>query len=221
MTVGVLLGVLGFAAAVQIQANGRDDAYRGTRQEDLVQLLNSLAAASQRADTQLADLEETRARLQDSTEQRRTAFEQAQQQEAVLSILAGTVPTVGPGVAVTVKDPDGNVGTNELLNGLEELRDAGAEAVELNNRVRVVASTAFRDAGTGVNVDGAQLQAPYTIEAIGAPETLAEGLDFTDGFTDNVEEVGGSVTVTQLDTVAIDSTHEPARLDFAVPVPPS
>ena len=50
---------------------------------------------------------------------------------------------VGPGIRVTVNDPSGGVGSNHLINGIQELRDAGAEVIELNDTVRVVAQTAL------------------------------------------------------------------------------
>ncbi len=45
------------------------------------------------------------------------------------------MPAEGPGIRVTVKDPASGaaVGTNQLINGLEELRDAGAEVIEIND----------------------------------------------------------------------------------------
>ncbi len=139
----------------------------------MLQLLNSLAAASERAENEVAQLEETRSSLRNNTESRQAALETARQQANVLGILAGTLPTVGPGVVVTIEDPTGAVGIDQLLNGLEELRDAGAEAIEINDTVRVVAQTSLEDGENGILVDGQQLSAPYTIEAIGDSHTLA------------------------------------------------
>ena len=67
----------------------------------------------------------------------------------MLGILAGTVPATGPGVTITIDDPDGAVTRPTLLDGVEELRDAGAEAIEINDSVRVVASTSFTDGDGG------------------------------------------------------------------------
>jgi uncharacterized protein YlxW (UPF0749 family) len=110
---------------------------------------------------------------------------------------------------VTVTDTKTGVGTNQLLNGLQELRDAGAEVIELNGRVRVVAQTSLQDTTGGVLVDGKLLRAPYVIEAIGDPETLSTALDFTGGFIAGVRTVGGKVVVDRLDKVEI-STVRPA-----------
>lgn len=215
----VLLAIVGFAGAVQVQSNERDDEYAGTRQQDLIQLLDSLSIASERAENEIARLEETRSSLRNDTDSNNAALEQAREQADVLAVLAGTVPAVGPGVVVTVRDPRTGVGINQLLNGLQELRDAGAEAIEINNTVRVIAQTSLSDGDSGVVVDGQQLAPPYTIEAIGDPHTLAQALDFTGGFIDEVENeaVGGDVTVDEVETVEIATVREPAEPEYAEP----
>ena len=50
VTAAILLAIVGFASVAQVQANERDDDYEGMREEDLVQLLNSLSSAAQRAE---------------------------------------------------------------------------------------------------------------------------------------------------------------------------
>ena len=218
---GVLLAVLGFAAVTQVKANGRDDSYVGARQGDLIQYINSLSLASQRAETQITQLERTRDSLGNDTQARRTALALAHRQANTLGILAGTVPAEGSGVRITVTDEDGGVGTNQLINGLQELRDAGAEVIEVNDKVRVIAQTSLQDTqgGGGVLVDGTRLEPPYVIEAIGDPHTLATALDFTGGFISEVRAVGGKVAVQRLGTVAISSVRTPEEPTYAAPGP--
>ena len=218
-TVAVLLAVLGFAAVTQVKANDKDDQYVGARQGDLVQYINNLSLASQRTEAEIARLEQTRDALRSDTRSRRTAVERAQQQADTLGIMAGTVPVVGSGVRVTVADEKGGVGSNQLLEGLEELRDAGAEAIELNNRVRVVAQSSLKDVDGGVLVDGKVLRAPYVIEAIGSPHDLATALDFKGGFVDEVQrpDVDGRVETQETDKVEISTVVEPAAPQYAKP----
>lgn len=220
ITAAVLLAVVGFASVVQVQANERNDDYEGMREEDLVQLLNSLSSASQRAENEIADLEQTRSELRSDTDSRRAALEQARERSTVLGILAGTLPAVGPGIVVTVKDPEGNVGIDQMLNGLQELRDAGAEAIEMNSSVRVVAQTALEDGENGILVDETELTPPYTIEVIGDPHTLAKALNIYSGFVDDIEgtDIGGSVAIEQSSNVEIATLTEPLDPEYAEPV---
>ena len=220
LVVALLLAVLGFAAVVQVRANGRDDAYVGARQGELIALINNLSLASTRAEDEINQLQQTRSSLLNDTEARRTALEQARQQAENLGVLAGTLPATGPGIRITVRDSVGQVGTNQLLDGLEELRDAGAEAMEVNDTVRVVAQTALTDTpGGGVSIDGRQLRSPFTIDVIGDPHTLATALDFSGGFSYQVRQAGGKVAVQELRDVEVSSVVTPKAPQYAEPVP--
>ncbi len=220
VVVAVLLALLGFAAVTQVRANGRDDKYVGARQGDLVQLINNLSLASSRTETEITKLERTRSSLRNESESRRTALDRAQEQADTLGILAGTLPAVGPGVRITVTDPGTGVGSNQLLDGLEELRNAGAEVIELNDKVRVIAQTSLRDGESGgVVVDGQTLRAPFEIDAIGDSETLATALDFYGGFISAVQVAGGEVEVRSLDTVQVSTVRRPPSPQYAVPGP--
>jgi len=219
ITVALLLAVLGFAAVTQVHSNGRDDRYLGARQGDLIQYINNLSLASQRTETEIAKLQETRDSLRNDAESRRTALELARQQADTLGILAGTVPAVGPGVRITVSGSPATLGTNQLLNGLEELRDAGAEVIEINDKVRVVAQTSLTDTPGGVLVDGTLLKAPYVIDAIGDPHTLSTAMDFTGGFISEVDDVGGKVDVQQRDRIEVVSVRRPGTPTYAKPTP--
>ncbi len=219
VVVAVLLAAVGFAAVTQVKSNDKDDQYVGARQGDLIQYINNLTLAARRTESEIAQLEENRAALRTDTDARRTAAELARAKADTLGLLAGTVPAVGPGVRITVTDIGQGVGTNQLLNGLQELRDAGAEVIEFNDSVRAVAQTSFQDtASGGVSVDGTTLEAPFVIEAIGDPDTLATALDFYDGFIDGVADVGGQVEVekrTADDGIKISSVVDPDEPRFS------
>jgi uncharacterized protein YlxW (UPF0749 family) len=217
--VAALVGVLAFAAVTQVRLVGRDDTYANLRESELIQALNGLQAASRKAERDISELESTRDQLRSSTQRRTTALEQAQKEVQTLGVLAGTVPASGPGIRITVQDPNGELSLNHLLDGIEELRNAGVEAVEINDRVRVIAQTSFEDDTDGVRVDGVNLKAPYVIDAIGNPDTLSGALQFQDGFTDDVEADNGSVAIKKADRIDITVTRTPVKPRYAEAVP--
>jgi uncharacterized protein YlxW (UPF0749 family) len=67
-------------------------------------------------------------------------------------------------------------------------------------------------------VDGVFLDPPYVMDVIGDSHTLSTALEFDGGFIEEVEEVGGRVTVQPLDTVDVTTTRNPAPPRFAKPV---
>ena len=219
VVVAVLVGVLAFAAVTQARITGENDTYAGLREGELVQALNGLQAASRQAEREASELEATRAQLRNSSQRRTTALEQARNELNTLGVLAGTIPATGPGVRVTVEDPDGEMSLTNLLDGVEELRNAGVEAIELNDRVRVIAQTSFEDDPDGIRVDGVLLKAPYVIDAIGNPETLTGALQFEGGFTDDVQDDGGTVKIKEDDRIEVSVTRSRIEPRYAEPVP--
>ena len=213
----VLLFALGFAMSVQLHAENQDDNFAGARQSDLVALIDSLGLATDRTQTEVTQLRHTRDLLRGDTASRQTALVVARSRATTLGILAGTVPAEGPGVRVTVEAKSGDLGTDQLLNGLEELRDAGAEAIEINDTVRVVAQTGITDSPDGLVVGGQKVRAPYVIDAIGDPHTLATALEFDGGFKQDVEQVGGTVDIKESRSVEVGSTVEVPSPRFASP----
>jgi len=215
VTAAVLLLVLGIAGVTQVRLAGTDDDYAGMRQADLIQALNGLQAASRRNDQDIRELEETRSSLRDSSERTATALEQARAELGALGILAGTSAAVGPGLRITVTVPDSGISLNYLLDGIEELRDAGAEAMEFNDSVRVVAQTSFEAADGGVDVDGRILTSPFIIDVIGDPEDLSAALKFPGGFVDDLALDEGKVEIVQDERIEITVTRPATQPRFA------
>jgi uncharacterized protein YlxW (UPF0749 family) len=218
LIVAVLLAALGFAAVVQVRLTRTDEDFSGQRREELIQLLDSLSAAGDRAQTQIDDLENTRRELLSSSERRKAAVEESQRRLQVLQILAGTVPVVGPGITVTIDDPNGLVDEAALINAVGELREAGAEAIEINDSVRVVASTSFTTEDGVISADGVELRPPYVIDAIGSADTLSRALDFPGGLREQVEKVdGGHLQVEESNRVEVSSLHTVGPPEYSQP----
>lgn len=216
--VAVLLAILGFAAVTQVKQIRSDDDFSGQRRDELIELLDSLSAAADRARTQIDELEETKTQLQSSSDRRQAALEQGQQRLEVLQILAGTAPAEGPGVTVTIDDPSNAVDAATLLDGIEAMRDAGAEAIEINDVVRIVASSAITaDANGVISIDGVELRPPYVIDAIGSAHELGDSVRFPGGLTDQVANFGGTVEVEESNNIEVGSLHTVEAPQYSQP----
>lgn len=215
VVVALLLALVGFAGVTQVRTNHVDNAYAGLREQDLIDILNGLASTTQRAQSEIQRLEATRDDLQSDTSARQAALEQARQQAQVLSILAGTVPVRGPGVTITIDGPRGSVGVSPFLDMVQALRSSGAEAMQINGEVRVVAQTSFDLATDGLFVDGRLLEAPFTVDVIGPPDNLVAALRFPDGPQDQFAEDGAELTFDEVASVDVDTVRDPVEADVA------
>ncbi|MFZ2502157.1 MAG: DUF881 domain-containing protein [Nocardioides sp.] len=122
----------------------------------------------------------------------------------------------GPGITITVSTP-GQTSLELLLDILQELRTAGAEAIEVNDSIRVVAQTALDVSSAGVVIDGTTISGELRIEAIGDPRTLREGVTFSRGPQERVEEAGGRFDVVEQDLVEIGTVRTLEEPEFAAP----
>lgn len=221
LLIAALVLALGFAAVIQVRTTRDDGLLSFARQEDLVRILDDLSGRSERLRDEIASLTAARERLMGEGGSA-AALQEARRRTQLLGVLAGTVPAIGPGVVLTVRDPSGAVRAEILLDALEELRGAGAEAVQIEGtggRVRVVASTSLVDApdGQGVLIDGVRLRPPYRFLAVGDPGTLSSALGIPGGVLDTVRSVGGEPSVAVPDRVRITALKDFERPRYARP----
>ena len=217
LIVGVLLAVLGFAAITQVRTNTTDNTYAGYREQDLVDVLSGLADQSQRSQTEISRLDATRRRLQQNRQDQSAAVAAAQKQADELSILAGWVPVTGPGIRMTVTEGPRDVSVDSFLDAIEELRSAGAEAMQVNGKVRLVAQSAIQQVPGGLEIDGTRVTSPFVLDAIGDPHTLHGALNLVDGPIAQFKDADASVDVEELDSLDITSVREPSAPQYAQP----
>lgn len=215
---GVLCVMLGFAIAVQVRQT--DTASLSTmRESELVSLLDQTTRQADELQDQVSELERTQQELRSGSSSREAALDAATRSAAAQGILSGRLPAEGPGVTVTVRDPDAQVSALTLLNLLEELRNAGAEAVQLNDQ-RLTASSYVLGTDAGIEVDGTLLSPPYRWVAIGDPDTIATALAIPGGALAKVQIDGGQASVQTQDLVEVTATRTVPEPQHATPRSP-
>ncbi|MDQ3106681.1 MAG: DUF881 domain-containing protein, partial [Actinomycetota bacterium] len=144
----------------------------------------------------------------------------AEEQLRNLQVLAGTTPVTGSGVVVIVSDPNSLLTYDTMIDIVQELRDAGAEAIAVNDH-RIGVATSFAERDGRISVDGQLLTAPFRVAAIGQPATLEGGLKIPGGAVDAVSTVKGvRVQVDKLAKVDLPALAKPPAFDLAEPVAP-
>lgn len=219
LVAGVILMLCGLAVTLQVRALSTEQDFSTLRRSELIAMLDDLNSESRRLQTEIATLEATRQQLQTGADRQQVAQAEAEKRRSELAILAGTAPAVGQGIRVVIDDPQSKVGESLLLAALGELRDAGAEVIEINDSVRVVASTWVSSDGSTLVVDGITLRRPITLEAIGDPHALSEALRFRGGLVSEIsdERIGGQVSIVTESAIAINSVRQVVEPRFARP----
>jgi uncharacterized protein YlxW (UPF0749 family) len=214
--IAVLTLLLGFAIAVQVRATGAGGALEGAREEDLVGILDSLDAREDQLRQQIADQRAALRDLSSTGSRRSAALEEATARAQALAVLNGTVAAEGPGLVMTIRDPQGQVRVADLLDAVQELRGAGAETLQIDG-VRVGVSTAVTGSPGDLQVDGRPVRAPYEVVVIGSPPDLQTAMSIPGGVVDRVGRQGGTVDIEQRDRVVVDALRPLDEPQYAQP----
>jgi uncharacterized protein YlxW (UPF0749 family) len=213
--------LLGVAIVTQVRQTKTGDSLDTARPADLLVLLDSLRQREATLNTEVSELQNTLNSLQESGNTDQAAIQSAQARLAALSILVGAVGATGPGVTVTIEDPGPGVSPEAMLDVINELRAAGAEAIEVNDArrsVRVGVDTWLAGVPGSLIVDNDTLSPPYTVLAIGDPPTLAAAMNIPGGAADSIKRVGARMSVQQSDRVDVATLRQPKAHQYAQPV---
>ena len=214
--IGVLTLLLGFAFAVQVRAVGEDQEYAGAREEDLVRILDDLDAREERLRDQIADQRSALQDLTSSDSQSATALEEARARAEAIGILNGTIAAQGPGLVITIRDPDEAVRVSDVLDAIQELRGAGAETMQIDG-VRVGVSTAITGTPGELLVDGRPITAPYEFVVIGEAESKQTALNIPGGVVQDLTRQGATVDIAPAEQVVVDALRPLDTPQYASP----
>lgn len=126
--------------------------------------------------------------------------------------IIGLSEVKGSGIIITLKDSKKDIknalNPNELvvhdediLNVINELKNAGAEAISINDQ-RVIPTTGIICGGNIIEINKEKVGVPFEIKAIGLPELLA-GLERPYGYLDYLKDDGIQVEVKKSNSITI------------------
>ena len=140
-----------------------------------------------------------------------------QKELKTLNSLIGTIDVKGKGIIITVAD-NKNVTSEsigiidnisnylihdtDLLTLVNELKNAGAEAISINDE-RIINTTSITCDGNVILVNGNKISSPFIIKAIGSQEALLGAIQRPGGFLEWLSEYGLVTGVTKQNNITI------------------
>ena len=180
--------------------------FRTVKQTDITEIENmresELRTALSEWKTKYEDvstqLEETNKKIEEynkTIEDNEAAAELIDEELTESNILVGKTDVYGEGVEVTLSDGYDRVYASDLLDLVNELRYAGAEAISING-VRILAMTDIVDMDSYILVNLQRLQGPYVVKAIGDKDYMSTILQLKgSGFVDITTRINVSLKV--------------------------
>ena len=134
------------------------------------------------------------------------------------NILLGLTDVTGPGIIVTLSNNSNkNIDAYDLLELVNELRLAGAEAISINDE-RIVAMSDIVDINYSfIVVNGNRISSPYVVKAIGNQTYLESGLTAKEyGYMDNIIKGNGkTATLERNDNIEIPKFTGNLEMNYA------
>lgn len=167
------------------------------RESELRAALAEWKTKYEEVSTQLNDInariQEYDQTINDNAEASRLVDEELQES----NILVGKTDVYGEGVVVTLaNNSEQSIEAYDLMDLVNELRYAGAEAISINEQ-RVLNMTEIVDVGdyAYITVNSQRIQEPYIVKAIGDKEYLNSVLNLKgSGFVDRSKTLGMNVS---------------------------
>ncbi len=213
--IGVVCLLLGVLLAIQLRSvkvNNADNAGQSGRLETLQGMYNETKDKLESTQAQLGEVQAELQRYRDEAASGSGGSGALKAEVDKLEMEAGLTEVVGPGVMVAMRDSTAvNITGDEhnylihdsdLLAVINDLRDAGAEAISLNNE-RLLATSEVRCAGAVVIVNGRRYAAPFVINAIGDSATLYNALTMRNGVVDVLGQWKIEVKVTPSELLTV------------------
>ena len=214
--IGIMCFLLAFAISMQIKTVKNSNSTISQDYEE-----NNLRAEvlkyKEKYDRKYEELEKAEKELEDERQEATTEDNELKDMEEKIkegNKLIGFSEVTGPGVILTLSDSKMSANSaivgdlNELLvhdmdvlNVINELKNAGAEAISINDQ-RLIPTSSISCGGNIITINGERVGAPFEIKAIGLPEQLA-ALSRPGGYLSILKDYGIGTDLKKSESITI------------------
>lgn len=230
VVVGLVAALAGLMFATSASVF-RDEADRSP--SNLVELARAETARLEQIEASVTELRQRRDELVEEQQDQQSRPARETEKSDLISHAAAQAAVTGPGLIVELWDapvpadmaasglhPDVLVVHQQDLEAvMNAMWAGGAEAMMIQDQ-RISSTSSVRCVGNVLLLHGRHYSPPYTISAIGDPETLEAAVEASDGvqvYRQYVEAVGLGFSMTRSDEIAMPAYTGPTRLDYATP----
>lgn len=215
LVLGGMCLILTLGIGIQLKTVTGTNLLVGENKGEKDELRTEVLKYKEKYDNVYKDLEKAEKELekerQNSTKNN-SELEQKEEEIKQGNKMIGLTEVSGPGVIVTLSDSKKDASTvlnasdlivhdADVLSVINELKNAGAEAISINDQ-RIVPTTSISCGGNIIDINGEKVGAPFEIKAIGLPEQLA-ALSRPEGYLDLLKRATVGVELKKSNNITI------------------
>ncbi len=200
VAVAMVIGVLGVG---QLRSQSRPAEVTRLSAQELSTLIETLTQRNRELRTGLADIREQVREYTLLGSQGQSAIDVSREDLRRITAFAALAPVEGQGIVMTVDGDLDAIALNDLIN---ELRNAGAEAIAVDD-VRITARSVAIQGALSLRVDGIDVGRRFSLRAIGSPEGLLAAVERPGGIISQLKLfVSATIQVRQSESVQLPAT---------------
>ena len=198
--VAMLIGLLGVA---QLNSQARPIEISRLSAPELSTLIETLTARNRELRAGLADIREQLRQYEVSGPQGESALQVSREDLRRITAFGGLAAVDGQGI---VMDVDGNLDAIALNDLVNELRNAGAEAIAVDG-VRITACSVAIEGPRAIELDGIEVGERFTLRAVGSPDGLLGAIERPGGIISQLELfIKATIQIRQAESLALPAT---------------
>ncbi|HEY7464952.1 MAG TPA: DUF881 domain-containing protein [Candidatus Limnocylindria bacterium] len=210
--VALLIGVL---LVGQLRSQARPTEISQLSAQELSELVDTLGARNRELRTGLADLRETLRDYRLTGTQGQSAVDVGREDLRRITAFGGLAAVQGQGIVLQIDGDLDAIALNDLLN---ELRNAGAEALAIDD-VRITHRSVAIQGPVSLLIDGHQVGRSLTISAIGSPDGLLATMERPGGIIAQLQQfIDASIVATQSNQITLPATEADLAPTVAQPI---
>ena len=218
ITIGIACFILAMIIFMQFKVIYQTDitSIDTMREEDLKTELANLKSKYESSVEKYNEIQETLKKYKEQSHSDSETRKNLEEELESLKLMLGTTDVERQGIVITLNDPENieqlyldeentaqRVSADELMIIVNYLKDAGAEAISINDE-RVVNSTDFvQITQTYIKMNSVNISPPYIIKAIGDSEYLKSTLIGV-GYYNKIKNYGQKIDIKEEKRIIID-----------------
>ena len=223
----VMCFILTIGICIQINTvNNNGSTVSGSQKQN--DLKSQVLKMKEKYENQYADLERVEKELEKEREGATNNNSELAELESKIkkdNLILGNTDVTGAGIMVTLTDGKTDataidpsyflVHAENILQVVNEMRNAGAEAISINGE-RVVNTTDITIVnGAFVFVNGKRLSSPYTVKVIGNQKYLDSAISIKYGYIDEITANGKTISYVPVKSVKINKYKGDLSMKYA------
>jgi uncharacterized protein YlxW (UPF0749 family) len=198
--VAMLIGMLGVG---QLNSQARPIEISRLSATELSTLIETLTAANRELRSGLTDIRDQLRQYEVSGPRSESALQVSREDLRRITAFGGLAAVDGQGI---VMDVDGNLDAIALNDLINELRNAGAEAIAVDT-IRITARSVATEGPRAMELDGVEVGEQFTLRAIGSPDGLLGAMERPGGIISQLKLfIRATIQIRQVESVELPAS---------------